>query len=67
VWREHRGIDTARVHLAERVGLGVGGDLTVPGSRGVASVPEVDLGVDDPRLSDALRAAALKHLTPTGD
>ena len=23
--------------------------------------------VDDPRLSDALREAALKHLTPTGD
>ena len=44
---EHCGIDTARVHLAERVGLGVGGDLTVPWRRGVASVPEVDLGVDD--------------------
>ncbi|HWC29482.1 MAG TPA: TetR/AcrR family transcriptional regulator, partial [Dehalococcoidia bacterium] len=23
--------------------------------------------VDDPRLSDALREAALKHLIPTGD
>jgi hypothetical protein len=44
---EHCGIDTARVHLAERVGLGVGGDLAVPGTRGVTSVPEVDLGVDD--------------------
>src|SRR5262245_63990116 len=47
VRREHRGIDTAGVHLAERVVLGVRGDLTVPGRRGVASVPEVDLGVDD--------------------
>src|SRR5215467_3876308 len=47
VRREYGGIDTGGVHLAERVGLGVRGDLTVPGGRGLASVPEVDLSVDD--------------------
>jgi hypothetical protein len=54
--REHRGIDTAGIHLAERVGLGVRGDLTVPGSRGVPSVPQVDLGVDDQHVQLLLAA-----------
>jgi hypothetical protein len=47
VRREHRGIDTAGRHLPECVGLGVRRDLTVPGSRGVAGIPQVDLRVDD--------------------
>jgi hypothetical protein len=35
VRREYGGIDTGGVHLAERVGLGVRGDLTVPGVVGL--------------------------------